>query len=149
QRRVSAVRGFYGWLHRSGRIAQDPAALLKAPRSGRRLPHAPDSDAVARMLDGAVDADDPVGLRDRAILEVLYASGIRVSELCGLDVDDLDSGRGTVRVLGKGNKERTAPMGTPALRALADWLGVRRQLATPTSGPALFLGERGGRIDPR
>lgn len=149
QRRVSAVRGFYAWLQRTGRIERDPAASLKAPRSGRRLPHAPDAASVGQMLDGAVDADDPVAVRDRAMVEVLYASGIRVSELCGLDVDDLDAGRGTLRVLGKGNKERTVPMGGPARRALADWLEVRGRLAAPEAGPALFVGERGGRIDPR
>src|SRR5699024_5744835 len=141
----SAVHGFYAWLQRTGRIDRDPAASLKAPRSGRRLPHAPDADAVSRMLDGAIDADDPVGQRDRAMMEVLYASGIRVSELCGLDVDDLDAGRGTLLVLGKGNKERTVPLGGPARRALADWLGVRGQLTTPAAGAALFVGERGGR----
>ena len=103
-----------------------------------------ESAARARELGG------PVGLRDVAILEVLYGSGIRVSELCGLDLDDLDRDRRTLRVLGKGSKERTVPLGGPAIRALDGWLtGGRATLAGPASGAAVFVGERGARIDPR
>ena len=91
-----------------------------------------------------------LALRDAAIMELLYATGIRVSELCGLDVDDLDDGRNTVRVLGKGGRERTVPVGLPAVRAVAVWRRAGRPvLAVPGSGPALFLGARGGRLDPR
>jgi len=91
-----------------------------------------------------------LALRDAAIMELLYATGIRVSELCGLDVDDLDEGRNTVRVLGKGGRERTVPVGLPAVRAVAAWRRAGRPpLAVPGSGPALFLGARGGRLDPR
>lgn len=149
QRRVSAVRVFFAWLHRTGRTERDPAATLKAPKTGRRLPHAPTATAVKQMLDEPIDPDDPVAVRDWAMLELLYATGMRVSELCGLDLSALDDSHGVIRVLGKGNKERTVPMGGPARSALAAWLLTRGQLATGESGPAVFVGERGGRIDPR
>jgi integrase/recombinase XerC len=98
----------------------------------------------------AADDGSATGMRDRAILELLYASGIRVGELVGLDIDDYDPGRRVVRVLGKGRKERTVPLGVPAARALQDWLDTgRRQLVGAESGPAVFLGSRGGRLDQR
>jgi integrase/recombinase XerC len=100
--------------------------------------------------DGSRGTEAELALRDAAIMELLYATGIRVSELCGLDVDDLDEGRNTVRVLGKGGRERTVPVGLPAVRAVAAWKRAGRPaLAGPGSGPALFLGARGGRLDPR
>jgi integrase/recombinase XerC len=100
--------------------------------------------------DGGRSTEAELALRDAAILELLYATGIRVSELCGLDVDDLDEGRNTVRVLGKGGRERTVPVGLPAVRAVAAWKRAGRpSLARAGSGPALFLGARGGRLDPR
>jgi integrase/recombinase XerC len=101
---------------------------------------------------GVAGADDgaPGGIRDRAVLELLYASAVRVGELVGLDLDDVDRGRRVVRVLGKGRKERTVPIGLPAARALDAWLADGRpRLVRPLSGPALFLGERGGRLDQR
>jgi integrase/recombinase XerC len=110
-------------------------------------------DEASALLDvAAVAADDagPTGIRDVALLEVLYASGIRVSELCGLDIDDVDWSRRVLRVLGKGAKERVVPIGIPAITALERWLdGARDALVSPRSGPALFLGARGRRIDPR
>jgi len=159
QRRVSAVRVFYAWLQRTGQVDRDPAATLRAPRQGRRLPHSLAAAEVSTLLDGAAtgdpsddQADDPrtraVAVRDRAMLELLYATGIRVSELCGLDLGAVDA-RGLVRVLGKGNKERTVPLGVPARDALAAWLEVRPQLLGAQTSDAVFLGERGGRIDPR
>jgi len=100
--------------------------------------------------DGGRGTEAELALRDAAIMELLYATGIRVSELCGLDVDDLDEGRNTVRVLGKGGRERTVPVGLPAVRAVAAWRRAGRPaLARPGSGPALFLGARGGRLNPR
>ena len=100
--------------------------------------------------DGGRGPEAELALRDAAIMELLYATGIRVSELCGLDVDDLDEGRNTVRVLGKGGRERTVPVGLPAVRAVEAWKRAGRpSLARPGSGPALFLGARGGRLDPR
>jgi integrase/recombinase XerC len=99
---------------------------------------------------GGRDAEAELALRDAAIMELLYATGIRVGELCGLDVDDLDEGRNTVRVFGKGGRERTVPVGLPAVRAVAAWRRAGRPvLARQGSGPALFLGARGGRLDPR
>jgi integrase/recombinase XerC len=105
-------------------------------------------DDAARLLD-PMDTQGPLGLRDLAVLEVLYGTGVRVSELCGLDIDDLDTGRRTVRVLGKGGRERTVPVGEPAVRAVQDWLRAGRpSFANEDSGPALFLGIRGGRLHP-
>jgi integrase/recombinase XerC len=152
-RRAAAARTFTAWLARTGRAPTDPGALLATPRSGRTLPAVLRQDEASALLDvAAVAADDasPTGIRDLAVLEVLYASGIRVSELCGLDVNDVDWSRRVLRVLGKGAKERVVPIGIPAIKALERWLdGARAALVGPASGQALFLGARGGRIDPR
>jgi integrase/recombinase XerC len=120
----------------------------------RVLPPTLEQATAARMLDEAIatarETGGPVAARDVALLELLYSTGIRVSELCGLDVDDLDRQRSVVRVLGKGSKERTVPVGAPAVRAVEAWLAeARPQLITRESGQAMFLGERGKRIDPR
>jgi integrase/recombinase XerC len=152
-RRAAAARTFTAWLARTGRLPTDPGALLATPRSGRTLPAVLRQEEASALLDVAlVAADDldPARIRDVAVLEVLYASGIRVSELCGLDVDDVDWSRRVLRVLGKGAKERVVPIGIPAIRALERWLDdARPALMSPTSGPALFLGARGRRVDPR
>jgi integrase/recombinase XerC len=152
-RRAAAARTFTAWLVRTGRATTDAGALLATPRAGRTLPAVLRQDEASALLDhAAVAADDesPTGVRDVAVLEVLYASGIRVSELCGLDIDDVDWSRRVLRVLGKGDKERMVPIGLPAVQALERWLGgARGTLAGSTSGPALFLGARGRRIDPR
>ena len=154
QRRAAAARVFFAWAQETGHIATDPAANLRSPKIRRRLPPTLDAEAAAQMLDGRALAAEETGasvaVRDVALLEVLYATGIRVSELCGLDLADLDRGRQVIRVFGKGSKERTVPIGAPALRAVEAWLGnARPQLATGESGRAMFLGERGKRIDPR
>ncbi|GGT49609.1 tyrosine recombinase XerC [Actinomadura citrea] len=147
-RRTAAVRAFTRHLHRRRLLENDPGLLLGTPQRRRDLPTVLTQDDAAHLLD-TVDAEGPVGLRDLAVLEVLYGTGVRVSELCGLDVDDLDTGRRTVRVLGKGGRERTVPLGEPAARAVQDWLRAGRPaLATENSGPALFLGARGGRLHP-
>jgi integrase/recombinase XerC len=152
-RRAAAARGFTAWAHRQGLVATDPGALLATPRTGRSLPgvlRRDEADALLHVAGLAADDDTPVGLRDLAVLEVLYASGIRVGELCGLDLDDVDRSRRVLRVLGKGAKERTVPVGVPALKAVDRWLGDGRPaLAAATSGAALFLGARGRRVDPR
>ncbi len=152
-RRATAARVFTGWLARTGRSPQDAGALLGSPRPHRTLPPVLRADEAAELLQQALaGADDgsPLGVRDAAILELLYASGIRVGELAGLDVDDLDRGRNVVRVMGKGRKERTVPFGVPAARALDRWLTVgRAALRADGAGPALFLGARGRRIDQR
>jgi len=131
----------------------DPALRLKAPKRDRSLPGVLQSQQLVRLLatleEGAAGGE-PVPVRNRAIVELLYATGVRVGELAGLDVDDLDPDRRTLRVIGKGNKERTVPYGVPAALALDDWLRRGRPLlARDNSGPALFLGSRGGRVDQR
>ncbi len=152
-RRATAVRVFTAWAHRAGLAPADPGALLGSPKAHRTLPPALRRDEARELLEAAAAlADDggPVGLRDVAILELLYATGIRVGELCGLDVDDVDHERRVVRVLGKGRKERTVPFGRPAEKALDAWLSSGRpRLAVNGAGPALFLGARGRRIDQR
>ena len=152
-RRAAAARGFTAWACRERLAPVDAGALLATPRTGRGLPDVlrrDEADALLHVAELAADDDSPVALRDLAVLEVLYASGIRVGELCGLDCDDVDHGRRVIRVLGKGSKERTGPVGVPALRAVDRWLADGRPaLATADSGPALFLGSRGRRVDPR
>ncbi len=151
-RRATAVRVFTAWAHRTGRITDDPGALLGSPKPHRTLPSALRVDEARALLEAAARAADdgtPVGRRDVAVLELLYATGIRVGELCGLDLDDVDPERRVVRVLGKGRKERAVPYGLPAARALDAWSRQRPALAVAGSGPALFLGVRGGRLDQR
>lgn len=151
-RRSTAVRVFTAWALRTGRVTSDAGAQLGSPKAHKPLPPALDVAQARALLDAAaVQADDasPVGLRDVAILELLYATGARVGELCGLDVDDVDRSRRVVRVFGKGRKERTVPYGLPADRAVVAWLEVRGSLVVPGSGAALFLGARGKRIDQR
>ena len=152
-RRATAARVFTAWLARTGRIPTDVGASLGSPRSHRTLPAVLRADeATALVRAAAVRADDgsPSGLRDVAMLELLYATGIRVGELVGIDLDDLDRERDLVRVLGKGRKERSVPFGTPARRALDALADLGRPaMASGDSGPALFLGARGGRIDQR
>jgi integrase/recombinase XerC len=152
-RRTSAVKTFTAWATRRSLIASDPAARLQVPKSRRTLPAVLRQDqaldAMAAAKSGAQQGD-PLALRDQLIVELLYASGIRVSELCGLDIDDVDMSRRLLRVLGKGNKQRTVPFGAPAMAALDAWLSDGRPaLATAASGPALLLGARGRRLDPR
>ncbi|WP_175582700.1 tyrosine recombinase XerC [Nocardioides guangzhouensis] len=152
-RRATAARVFTGWLVRTGRAGTDAGALLGSPKAGRHLPEVLREDEARALVEAAAAlADDgsPVGLRDVAVLELLYATGIRVGELCGLDVDDLDFDRHVVRVLGKGRKERTVPFGHPAAAALTRWLQAGRpRLAAEGAGGALFLGARGKRLDQR
>jgi len=148
-RRGSSARVFTAWAHRRGLIVTDPGALLATPRGHRPLPDVLRRDEAARLVD-QVDGDAPEDLRDRAALELLYATGIRVGELCGLDVDDVDVERRVVRVLGKGDRERSVPYGGPAGQAVDAWLvRGRPNWATAVSGSALLLGRRGGRVDPR
>jgi integrase/recombinase XerC len=152
-RRTSAVKTFTAWATRRGLLADDPAVRLQLPKARRTLPAVLRQDqAIAAMAAADLGAEqgDPLALRDRLIVELLYATGIRVSELCGLDVDDIDTERGVLRVLGKGNKQRTVPFGRPALAALTAWLSDGRPaLVTADSGPALLVGPRGKRLDPR
>ena len=152
-RRTSAVKTFTAWATRRGLLTTDPASRLQVPKAKRTLPAVLRQDqALAAMAAAGLGAEqrDPIALRDRLIVELLYATGIRVSELCGLDVDDVDTGRNLLRVLGKGNKQRTVPFGRPALAAIKDWLADGRpHLVVSDSGPGLLLGPRGRRLDPR
>jgi integrase/recombinase XerC len=167
-RRGAAARTFTALAHRRGWLATDPGPRLGTLTTRRVLPHVLRKDEMEAVLGGLdaagrqaeaatgagagaeVPVEAVVALRDSAILELFYATGIRVSELCGLDADGLDHGRRTIRVTGKGNKERTVPVGVPALRAVTRWQAAGRPvLATAASGAALFIGVRGGRLDPR
>ncbi|WIY81595.1 tyrosine recombinase XerC [Propionimicrobium sp. PCR01-08-3] len=153
QRRSGAARVFFRWARRQGLVDEDPASGLKSPKVPKRLPETLTQADVRELMDAivAAAADDasPAGVRNVAILEVLYGSGIRVSELCGLDLGDFDRARSVIRVLGKGNKQRSVPLGDPADRAVDAWLGRRAEWATADSGQAAFLGRQGGRLDPR
>jgi integrase/recombinase XerC len=152
-RRATAARVFTAWLARTGRTPTDAGVRLASPKAHRTLPPVLRQDEALAVVESARElaADDgAVGLRDVAILELLYATGIRVGELCGLDVDDLDFDRNVVRVFGKGRKERTVPFGRPAAEAVRTWLTTGRpEVVRQGSGAALFLGARGGRIDQR
>jgi integrase/recombinase XerC len=156
-RRAAAARSFTAYACRAGLLPVDVGAQLAAPKVRKHLPQVLAQDQVRAVLavaaDRAVDADPidaALALRDAAIMELLYASGIRVSELCGLDLGNLDAGRRTIKVMGKRSKERVVPVGIPAVRALQAWLDDGRLLLrAASSGAAVFVGARGGRIDPR
>jgi integrase/recombinase XerC len=160
-RRGAAARAFTSFAHRQGWLAADPGPQLGTPKAHRVLPQvlrreemdlvlADCEDHALRDFTAGQRAAAAVAMRDAAVLELLYASAIRVSELCELDAGGLDAGRRTVRVLGKGRKERVVPVGVPAMRAVARWEELGRPvLANSRSGTALFLGARGGRLDPR
>lgn len=156
-RRTAAARGFFAWAMEEALVSVDPSLRLVAPKRGRTLPKIATVEGVRGMLDGLAAraaAGDPVELRDHAMLEVLYGAAVRVSELTGLDRDDLDLDRATVRVLGKGSKERVVPFGVPARRAIEAYLSRGRPALVTRSagvapGAALFLGTRGARIAPR
>ncbi len=154
-RRAAAARSFFAWAKDEEHILVDPSLRLVTPKRARTLPVVASSTAMTTLLDEhrARAADgDPLALRDSALLELLYGSGIRVSELCGLDIDDLDLHRATARVLGKGSKERVVPFGRPALDAISAYLTRGRPaLAARATGntPSFLLGARGGRLSPR
>lgn len=152
-RRATAARVFTMWLARTGRADSDAGALLASPKAHRELPEALSLTEVRALLDATTEAlatDGAVGLRDLAVLELLYATGIRVGELVAMDLDDIDRARRVVRVFGKGRKERMVPFGAPAGDAVDLWVERGRpEIATGSSGPALFLGVRGARVDPR
>ena len=145
-RLLSAVRGLYRYLIREGLAQHDPASGLSPPKGERRLPRALDADRTAQLLDGALE-DDFLARRDQAMLELFYSSGLRLSELVGLNLDGLDLAAGLVRVHGKGNKTRELPLGRMARQALEQWLSLRA-LAAPVDG-ALFISQRGRRLGPR
>ncbi|MHA6494838.1 tyrosine recombinase XerC [Pseudomonas borbori] len=145
-RLLSATRGFYRYLIREGLCQHDPASGLAPPKGERRLPKTLDADRTAQLLDGALE-DDFIARRDQAMLELFYSSGLRLSELVGMDLDGLDLAAGLVRVRGKGNKTRDLPVGRMARLALEQWLPLRA-LANPADG-AVFISQQGRRIGPR
>ena len=153
-RRAVSVRLFTKWAVKNKYLDKDVAATLATPKGHRSLPEvleiADAKTAMDSLATRAAEEETPIALRDVAMVEVLYASGARVAELCGLDLGDIDYNRQTIRVLGKGNKERTIPLGNPAMRALEAWLKNGRDLlVNQHSGNAVFLGARGKRIDQR
>jgi len=152
-RRATSIRLFFAWAFNNELIEADPASALVIPKVSKRLPHVLGQDQATTVMDRMAviaDDDDPVHIRDRAIVELLYATGIRVGELAGLDIHDVDQGRRTLRVLGKGGKERVVPYGVLAQEALVRYLeDSRPHLANSSSGAAIFLGARGKRIDQR
>ena len=145
-RRLSAVRTFLNYLIETGVLKSNAGVHVQAPKAPKHLPATLDADQVASLL--AISGDDPVTLRDRAILELFYSSGLRLAELVGLNLGDVDAADRTVRVLGKGSKARVVPVGKQALAAIKDWLAVRSELAR-AGETALFVGRRGERVSPR
>jgi integrase/recombinase XerC len=147
-RRMAALRSFCRYLCRQGVLAASPAQGLRGPRQDKRLPHFLSLEDVLRLL-AAPPEDNPLGLRDRALLETLYSAGLRVSELTGLNVEDVDPDGGCATVRGKGRRERLAMLGPHAVEALRRWLGGRDAVARGRGGPALFLNKNGTRLTSR
>ena len=146
QRRLSAVRSFFRWLQREKAVVGNPAVDVRAPKSRRSLPVTVDADQMARLLD--IRNTTPLALRDRALMELLYSSGLRLAELVGLDLPDLDLADRTVRVTGKGRKARIVPVGSKAIAALGAWLRARTEVAA-SGEMAVFIGRGGRRLGPR
>ena len=146
QRGLSALRTFFDFCVREAIMTRNPARAVRAPKSSRRLPNALDTDRTGALME--LDGSDPLALRDRAMLELVYSSGLRLSELCALAVADVDQEGGLVKVLGKGRKARMVPVGRHARAAVREWLEVRPELAARGES-ALFVSRRGSRISAR
>ncbi|MBT5891879.1 MAG: tyrosine recombinase XerC [Chromatiales bacterium] len=146
QRRLSGARSFFNYLIRENLLQNNPAVDIRAPKSPKRLPETLDADQMAHLME--VPGSEPVDLCDKAILELLYSSGLRLAELVSLNIGEIDTADGTVRVTGKGNKTRIVPVGRYARKAVDAWLKVRSTVAGPTE-PAVFTGPKGTRISPR
>jgi integrase/recombinase XerC len=143
---LSGWRAFYRHLARQGLVQANPCTGIRSPKGPKRLPHTLSPDEMVQLLEGGGN-DDPLDIQDRAIFELVYSSGLRLSELVGLDLSSVDRNSGEVRVMGKGRKERIVPVGAKALAALEIWLPIRPQVAKDDL--ALFVGARGARISPR
>ena len=146
-RRTAAAKAFSTWAVKQGYLRTDEAAKLSSPKVPKHLPKVLDATEASAAMDNAKSTDELHMIRDKAMLEILYATGVRVSELTGIDLRDIDTSRQTIRVLGKGNKERIVPFGEAASDALSGWLARRAEMAKDTD--ALFVGTRGKRIDQR
>lgn len=152
RRRVSSVRGFTKWLFDQGLTDADWGSTLHQPKAPKRLPRVLTESQISEMLEDLVaraDSGDPIAVRNVAIVELLYASALRVSELCGANVESVDFSERAIRIVGKGNRERVAPIGQPAVEALQRYLEKRGNLVTEHSGSALFLSRQGRRVNPR
>ncbi|MCX7444012.1 tyrosine recombinase XerC [Corynebacterium sp. P7003] len=148
-RRTAAARSFSSWAARQGYLDTDVAARLATPKTSRHLPRVLDPGEAADVVGAADATSEPEQLRDAAMLEFLYATGVRISELCGVDVADVDLAARTARVTGKGDKQRVLPFGSTAAEAVAAWLDRGRGHLAACAEEALFVGVRGGRINPR
>jgi integrase/recombinase XerC len=146
QRELSALRSLFNYLLREGVVGYNPGLDIPAPKSEKRLPNALDVEQTGHLV--AIEGDEPLVLRDRALMEIIYSCGLRLAETVGLDTDSIDRHDATVRVVGKGSKARVVPVGREALKALARWLQVRGRLAPPGE-KALFVSQRGRRLSPR
>lgn len=147
QRKLSSLRSFYRYLNREGETRTNPALEVRAPKAAKRLPKTMDADMMGKLLE--MPHKDPLSVRDWAIMELLYSSGLRLAELVDLDMTDVDLSDRTVRVTGKGNKTRIVPLGRFAVEALAKWLGERGSLAGAATEQAMFLSQQGRRISHR
>ena len=152
-RKSAAIRSFTAWLHRTGVIDSDPGLRLRTPKATRSLPKVVSRESLSQIfstLDALATDDNPAAIRDRLVFELLYATGARVSEIAGLNLDDLDYSRNLLRVIGKGNKQRMVPFGQPAREALDQWLKTGRpQMVSEASREALLLNFKGGRVGVR
>ena len=146
QRLLASIRSFYEFLQEEGAAKKNPAEGVRAPKAPKRLPDTLDADQMARLLQ--IPGDDPETVRDRALMELLYSSGLRLAELISIDLTDIDLSQGLVTVTGKGRKTRVVPVGREALKAVRDWLKVRAELAKPEDA-MLFVSVRGGPLSPR
>ncbi|MDF1724631.1 MAG: tyrosine recombinase XerC [Alcanivorax sp.] len=147
-RLLSTLRTFYSYLMREGLARDNPAVDVRPPKSGKRLPKALDADQVGQLLDAGMEKDDPLSLRDQAIMELFYACGLRLAELLSLNLDSLDLSAGQLLVTGKGNKTRQLPIGKPALTAVRRWLKARTLFIKDSEEKALFLSKNGRRLSP-
>ena len=150
-RKAASLRRYFAWAEREGLVPADPTPGLQALGGGGRLPRVLDQRELGHLLDGPVPDDEPEWRRrrDAAVLEVLYASGVRVSELCSLETSQVDLEASRLTIWGKGSKERQVPLGEPAKAALADWMAIRHEAAPPSVAGAMFVNERGRRLTPR
>ncbi|HET8944501.1 MAG TPA: tyrosine-type recombinase/integrase, partial [Dehalococcoidia bacterium] len=147
-RKVSTIKGFFRFLHREGKLPTNPLALVSPPKREKRLPHVLRREDLIALIEAA-DETTPAGLRNRAILELMYAAGVRLSEIAGLDVEHLDLAEHTVRVRGKGNRERIVLIGQPAAKSLARYVTEGRSALAVGATAALFLNRIGGRLSGR